>query len=51
VPQVASPMRFTEAALPQREAPPLLGQHSTDILAEIGYDAEAVRRLQADGAI
>ncbi len=51
VPQVASPMRFTEADLPQREAPPLLGQHSADILAEIGYDAEAVRRLQAGGAI
>ncbi len=51
VPQVASPMRFAEAALPEREAPPLLGQHSADILAEIGYDAAAIAGLQAAGAI
>ncbi len=51
VPQVASPMRFAEAELPLREAPPLLGQHSADILAEIGYDSAAIRGLQAAGAI
>ncbi len=51
VPQVASPMRFAEAELPQREAPPLLGQHSADILAEIGYDEAAIEGLQAAGAI
>ncbi len=51
VPQVASPMRFAEAELPLREAPPLLGQHSADILAEIGYDSAAIQGLQAAGAI
>ncbi len=51
VPQGASPMRFAEAELPEREAPPLLGQHSADILAEIGYDAAAIEGLQAAGAI
>ena len=51
VPQVASPMRFAEAALPEREAPPLLGQHNADILAEIGYDTAAIAGLQAAGAI
>lgn len=50
-PQVASPMRFTEAVLPERDAPPLLGQHSFDILTEIGYDAPAIAGLQAAGAI
>ncbi len=51
VPQVASPMRFSDHPLPDREAPPLLGQHSAEILAEIGYDAAAIAGLQAAGAI
>ena len=45
-PQVASPMRFGGDTLPVRSAPPLLGQHSADILAELGYagaDIEALR--------
>ncbi|MDQ0571169.1 crotonobetainyl-CoA:carnitine CoA-transferase CaiB-like acyl-CoA transferase [Variovorax paradoxus] len=51
VPQVASPMRFAEAGLQARSAPPLLGQHSEDILAELGYDAAAIEALRSAGAI
>jgi formyl-CoA transferase/CoA:oxalate CoA-transferase len=29
--------------------PPLLGQHTTEILAELGYDKEAIAALLADG--
>lgn len=36
VPQVVSPMRFAEAPLRFDRAPPLLGEHSDEILAEIG---------------
>jgi crotonobetainyl-CoA:carnitine CoA-transferase CaiB-like acyl-CoA transferase len=51
VPQVASPMRFAEAQLHLREAPPLLGQQSEAILAELGYDAAAIDALRQAGAI
>jgi crotonobetainyl-CoA:carnitine CoA-transferase CaiB-like acyl-CoA transferase len=36
VPQVVSPMRFQEAPLAFERAPPLLGQHTDEILAELG---------------
>ncbi len=35
VPQVVSPMRFTNAPLVFDRAPPLLGQHTADVLAEL----------------
>jgi len=34
-----------------RSAPPLLGEHSAEILTELGYDDEAIERLRADGVI
>ena len=51
VPQVASPMRFAETPLQTQAAPPLLGQHSDDILAELGYSAERIAGLRTAGAI
>lgn len=51
VPQVAMPIRFADTALPSLSAPPLLGQHSDDILAELGYGAADIAALRAAGAI
>ena len=51
VPQVGSPMRFAEAPLRVPAAPPLLGQHSDEILRELGYDGAAVEKLRAAGAV
>jgi crotonobetainyl-CoA:carnitine CoA-transferase CaiB-like acyl-CoA transferase len=50
-PQVASPMRFAEAPLQTQAAPPLLGQHSEDILSELGYSAAGIHALREAGAI
>jgi len=44
-------MRFADAALPGLAAPPTLGQHSAEILAELGYDAAGIEALRAAGAI
>ena len=51
VPQLASPMRFADATLSTTAAPPLLGQHSHEILRELGYDDARIAALQAEGAI
>ena len=51
VPQLASPLRFADASLATRDAPPLLGQHSDEILQRLGYDAARIAQLRADGVI
>jgi crotonobetainyl-CoA:carnitine CoA-transferase CaiB-like acyl-CoA transferase len=51
VPQLGSPMRFTQAALKTAGAPPLLGQHSDDILLELGYGSADIQRLRATGVV
>ena len=51
VAQVVSPMRFAEAALCFDRAPPLLGEHSDEILGEIGVDAMQRADLASRGII
>jgi len=34
-----------------RTAPPLLGQHTDDVLAELGVDQERLVALRASGAV
>jgi len=41
VPQVVSPMRFADAPLSYERAPPLLGQHTAEILRELGIEDAA----------
>lgn len=52
LPQVRNPVLFSRTALKYRDAPPLLGQHTDEVLhKELGVTAEELRRLRADGVI
>ncbi len=48
---VASPMRLSATPVQYRRAPPLLGQHTAEVLHEIGFNATEVEALRAAGAI
>ncbi|MGE0358986.1 MAG: CaiB/BaiF CoA transferase family protein [Burkholderiales bacterium] len=52
LPMVASPMRFSGTPLEHKVAPPVLGQHTEEVLSKVlGMSAEAIARLRAAGAI
>jgi crotonobetainyl-CoA:carnitine CoA-transferase CaiB-like acyl-CoA transferase len=52
LPMVASPMRFSATPLEHKVAPPVLGQHTDEVLSQVlGKDAAAIARLRAAGAI
>ena len=48
---VASPLRLSATPVRLRHAPPLLGQHTDEVLAEFGVDEAERRELRARGAI
>jgi crotonobetainyl-CoA:carnitine CoA-transferase CaiB-like acyl-CoA transferase len=49
--QVGVPFKLAVTPATIRSAPPLLGEHSTEILTELGYDEAAIDRLRADRVI
>jgi crotonobetainyl-CoA:carnitine CoA-transferase CaiB-like acyl-CoA transferase len=52
LPLVASPMRFSATPLEYELAPPLLGQHTDEILREVLKLGESeIAKLRADGVI
>jgi crotonobetainyl-CoA:carnitine CoA-transferase CaiB-like acyl-CoA transferase len=52
LPMVASPMRFSATPLEHRQAPPLLGQHTEEVLGGLlGKDAAGIAALRAAGVI
>ena len=52
IPIVNRPIKFAGVRQPVPEAPPVLGQHSDEILGEVlGLTAEAIAKLRADGVV
>ena len=51
VPSVGSPMRFQQAPLVHDRAPPLLGEHSDDILHSIGFNDARIAQLRQNGVV
>ncbi len=52
VPLLANPVRFSASPIEYRHAPPLLGQHTDEVLCErLGLDEHAIARLRADGVV
>ena len=45
------PIKFSDTSDDAIQAPPLLGQHSADVLASLGYDQKATDKLIADGVV
>ncbi len=50
-PQVANPIRLSATPVDYRAAPPVLGQDTEAILAELGHDAAAFARLRDEGIV
>jgi crotonobetainyl-CoA:carnitine CoA-transferase CaiB-like acyl-CoA transferase len=49
---VGSPLKLSETPVMLRSHPPLLGEHTNEVLTDLlGYSSEALARLRKDGAI
>jgi crotonobetainyl-CoA:carnitine CoA-transferase CaiB-like acyl-CoA transferase len=48
---VASPIKLAATPVRYRRAPPLLGSDTEDVLAELGFDGEAIASLRRAGAV
>jgi formyl-CoA transferase/CoA:oxalate CoA-transferase len=49
--QAGIPIRFARTPGTIRTAPPLLGEHTDEILAEIGYTAAQIAAMREAGAV
>ena len=48
---VASPMKLAETPVRYRMPPPLLGEHTDEVLTELGFSVDEVRALRAEGVV
>jgi formyl-CoA transferase len=48
---VASPLRLTATPPVLKRAPPTLGEHTQEVLAELGLDAESIAALRTGGVV
>jgi crotonobetainyl-CoA:carnitine CoA-transferase CaiB-like acyl-CoA transferase len=48
---VSCPIRLTRTPVSVRTPPPLLGQHTDEVLGELGFDVDAITSLHATGVV
>jgi crotonobetainyl-CoA:carnitine CoA-transferase CaiB-like acyl-CoA transferase len=48
---VGCPIRLTRTPVSVRTPPPLLGQHTDEVLGELGFDVDAIASLHATGVV
>ena len=49
--RVALPIEFAATPGSVRTAPPLLGEHTDEVLAELGLSAGEIARLRTEGVV
>jgi crotonobetainyl-CoA:carnitine CoA-transferase CaiB-like acyl-CoA transferase len=50
-PGIANPMKFSKSPVSYRRAPPMIGQHTREVLREQGLDDAEIERLVKAGTI
>jgi crotonobetainyl-CoA:carnitine CoA-transferase CaiB-like acyl-CoA transferase len=51
VPSVGSPLKFATAQTAYHRPPPMLGQHSDEVLRELGFTDDAIASLRKEGVV
>src|SRR5262249_34695373 len=51
VPLVGSPLKFAEAQTAYERPPPMLGQHSDEVLRELGFSDREIAKLRTEGVV
>lgn len=51
VPQIVSPMRFRNAPLSFESAPPVLSQHTEEVLLQLGFDPNKIKKMRGNNVI
>jgi crotonobetainyl-CoA:carnitine CoA-transferase CaiB-like acyl-CoA transferase len=51
IPQLGFPVKFSHTPARMKTPPPLLGEHTDEILAACGYDQSEIQRLRKEGVV